>query len=376
MTESGSTMPADHVARLLLAKLANLGPNRSRWLLEHTEPEVVVERLRKGLLPVDIGPAPPGVTKKMVEEWSSQLRKTNPEELVERHRSLGIGVMAPDDPRWPFHDDPEPPALLFFTGDVSLLEVSVSVGVVGTRRCTSVGRSVAFELGRGLADAGVAVVSGLALGVDGAAHRGALAATGPVIGVVGTGLDVVYPGGNRQLWHEVSSDGLLVSEAPAGTRPQRWRFPARNRLIASLSSAVVIVESHGRGGALLTVDEAVDRGKPVFAVPGSVLSPASDGTNGLLVDGAAPVRHAVDVLGHLDVPVGGAAPASQGPSEEAPVALSGLEQLIMAEVATGPVHLDVLVQSTGGDVMEVTAAVQRMAADGLLDLDGSTVSHR
>ena len=154
-------------------------------------------------------------------------------------------------------------------------------------------------MGFDLARAGVRVLSGLALGIDAAAHKGALDAGGAVVGVVGTGLDVVYPKRNRSLWAEVASLGLLVSEYPAGTQPERWRFPARNRLIAALSSGVVIVESHQRGGSLLTADEAVDRGKAVFSVPGSVVSPAADGTNGLIVDGASPVRHADDVLDAL-----------------------------------------------------------------------------
>ena len=148
-----------------------------------------------------------------------------------------------------------------------------------------------------LADAGVAVVSGLALGVDGAAQAGALDRGGaPVIGVVGSGLDVVYPRQHSALWRSIADAGLLVGEAPPGASPERWRFPARNRIIAAIADAVVVIESHARGGSLSTVDAALARDRTILAVPGSIRSPASDGTNDLLAQGAAPARDAGDVL--------------------------------------------------------------------------------
>ena len=231
-----------------------------------------------------------------VAKWRSEIAGRDPARTLQRQYELGRTILHPDDPNWPFPVEPEPPLLLFCAGDLDLLAARPNVAIVGTRRCTSVGRSVAHRMGMELAEAGVAVISGLALGIDAAAHRGALDGGGAVVGVVGTGLDVVYPRRNQALWDEVAENGVLISEYPAGSRPARWRFPARNRLIASLADAVVIVESHGRGGALLTAEEGAERGKPVLAVPGSVLSPAADGTNGLIVDGAVPTRHAGDVL--------------------------------------------------------------------------------
>lgn len=375
-------------ARLLLMRLEKMGPVRAHWLLQHNEGPVVVDALRRGILPPDLDDAPPGVTPKLVQGWGATLRTLEVGQLLEQHHSLGIELLSPFDAAWPFDDEPDPPVLLFHTGDLSLLELPRSLAIVGTRRCTTVGRTVAYEIGRGVARSGVGVVSGLALGVDGAAHRGALDVDGAVIGVVGSGLDVVYPGGNRRLWDEVATRGLLLSEAPAGAKPERWRFPARNRLIASLSQGVVIVESHSRGGALLTVDEAVDRGRPVFSVPGSVLSPASDGTNELLVEGATPVRHAADVLGHLGLsmvdartePVAGSgadatAEAGSEPGSARPArGLSRLGLIIMAETATGPVHLDRLLLAAAADPTEVLAEVQVLVDSGRVILDGSTVS--
>ena len=187
--------------------------------------------------------------------------------------------------------------MLFVRGDPTAL-VGPAVAIVGTRRCTPTGRAVATELGRDLAAAGVCVVSGLALGVDGAAHTGALAGTPAArpVAVVGTGVDVTYPRANAALAERVSSVGALVSEYPLGTPPAAWRFPARNRIVAGLCDVLVVVESARTGGSMHTVDAAVERGRPVLAVPGSVRNPAAAGTNELLAAGCAPARDVTDVL--------------------------------------------------------------------------------
>lgn len=368
------------LARLCLMDLNGLGPARAAWLTGGGPVAPVIAALRQGKLPDSLGEAPSGVGPSTVMNWTDQLRTMAPEELLAKQHNQQISLLAPGDARWPFEADPEPPMLLFYRGDLNLLRAGPALAIVGTRRCTSVGRTVAYEIGSGVGSAGVAIISGLALGIDGAAHRGALEIGAPVIGVVGSGLDVVYPGANRGLWNEVAERGLLLSEAPAGTRPARWRFPARNRMIAGLSSAVLVVESHGEGGALLTVDEAIDRDVPVMAVPGSVLSPASDGTNELLLDGAIPVRHAADVLGHLGFQVESVPAASEQAElwlESAPTeaqSLSELAQQIMAEISTGPVHVDQLIHSTGRTASEVLAEVQALVSAERVVLDGSTVA--
>jgi DNA processing protein len=192
--------------------------------------------------------------------------------------------------------DHQPPAVLFSRGSLDALG-RPSVSIVGTRRCTHTGRQIARQLGRELAAAGISVVSGLALGIDGAAHEGALAAGGaPPIGVVGSGLDVVYPRRHEQLWNDVATAGLLLSEVPLGGRPEPWRFPARNRIIAALADVVVVVESHAAGGSLHTVRAAIERGVTVMAVPGSVRNPAAAGCNLLIADGVAPACDSEDIL--------------------------------------------------------------------------------
>lgn len=191
--------------------------------------------------------------------------------------------------------DPEPPRRLWARGDPGALELR-RVAIIGTRRCTAYGRNLAYKLGADLTEAGVAVVSGLAIGIDGAAHEGVLAAGGAPIGVVATGLDVVYPRRHGALWASVAQHGLLLTEAAPGTAPLPHLFPRRNRIIAALAEIVIVVESSVKGGSMHTVDAAIARGIDVMAVPGPVGSPASEGTNRLLVDGVAPVLSAEEVL--------------------------------------------------------------------------------
>jgi DNA processing protein len=190
----------------------------------------------------------------------------------------------------------DPPLGLFVRGQ--LPEVP-AVAVVGARRCSAYGREVAEYLGRELCGGGACVVSGMARGVDGAAHRGALAAGGPTVAIWGAGPDRVYPREHAALADEIAGHGALVTEYPPGTPPLAAHFPERNRLIAGLVRVVVVVEADERSGALVTARLALDEGRDVMAVPGSVFSRLSAGPNGLLRAGAAPVLSAADVLGVL-----------------------------------------------------------------------------
>jgi DNA processing protein len=278
---------------MALAGLPGMGPARLRELLARWEPDEVWTRVRAGDVALD------GVPDATRAAWRSAALRTDPDALAQLHRDAGVRVLTADDAELPpsFADDPEPPAVLFVRGSLDALAAR-RVAIVGTRRCTWSGRAVARSLGHDLADAGVCVVSGLALGIDGEAHLGALAAAGGgrPVAVVGTGLDVVYPRRHARLWHDVATAGAVLSEYPLGTHADRWRFPARNRLIAALAEVVVVVESAARGGSMHTVDAALERDRVVLAVPGPVRSAASVGTNGLLAAGCPPCRDADDVL--------------------------------------------------------------------------------
>ena len=196
--------------------------------------------------------------------------------------------------------DPPPSLYLRGSGEPELLGRR-AVGVVGARSCSPYGAQVARMLGRELAAAGLVVVSGLARGIDGEAHRGALESGGPTVGVLGCGIDRDYPAANASLSRRMEDGGLVVSEYEAGVEPAPWRFPARNRIIAGLCEAVVVVEARERSGALITADFALEEGREVFAVPGEITSALSVGSNALLRLGATPLTGSGDVLEALGI---------------------------------------------------------------------------
>ncbi len=258
-----------------------------------------------------------------------------------------------------FVDDPEPPAVLFHRGNPDVI-AGPRVAIVGTRKCTRYGHDIARSFARDLSLAGVGVVSGLAMGIDAAAHQGAVAAGGaPPIAVVANGLDTVYPRANRALWEEVVSQGVVLSEGPMGTEPERWRFPARNRIVAALADIVIVVESHARGGSMHTVTEAERRGVPVMAVPGPIHSPATEGTNALLRDGCAPVCSVDDVLIHL-----GMSSAAHRSSNELRLEPGGLAGEVLAALGWQPGTVQMLQRSVRCSVAELAGALGLLSHDG------------
>lgn len=345
---------------LALHSLDGMGPSRLRALLERWTAAEAWAVLSEGRALPELGL--PGVGAKRLRSWAARARAVQPHEELARYRRAGVEVLRIGGPRYPgrLAGDDEPPVLLFAVGDPGLCDGPL-VAVVGTRRATPYGQRVARQLGADLTDAGFQVVSGLATGVDAAAHRGAFEVDGAApLGVVGSGLDVVYPRSNRQLWEQVAARGALVGEAPLGAQPERWRFPARNRIVAALAQAVVVVESHARGGSLLTAEEATRRGRPVLAVPGSVLSPASAGANELLAAGAHPARDARDVLVALGLGSAAAPPpdlveaAAPGPAEAAVLEALGWE----------PAHLDELAVRCDLPFAALAAALDRLEEAG------------
>ena len=286
-----------------LASLPSVGSKRLHRLLGESDPAEVWERVSRGAVASEIADAA------LRNAWRDHAAGVDLKRLAESLESQDIWVTTERSPNHPQRliADIDPAPVIFRRGRLAAPEAAVAI--VGTRRCTPTGRSLAMELGAGLAEAGVAVVSGLALGIDGAAHRGALAASPHrVIGVVGSGLDVVYPRGNSDLWKAVAEAGTLISEAPLGAAPEAWRFPARNRLLAALADVVVVVESNISGGSMHTVEEALRRGVTVMAVPGSVRNPAAAGTNALLSEGCTPACSVDDVLVAVSLATAAATP--------------------------------------------------------------------
>jgi DNA processing protein len=274
--------------------------------------------------------------------------------------------------------DPQAPAVLFTLGDPARLDRRPLVAIVGTRSATTYGLGIASEIGRGLAEAGVGVVSGLAQGIDAAAHAGAVAAAddgGPPAAVLGAALDAPVPPARRSLLDAVARRGAVLSELPPGTRgAPGWWFAVRNRVMAAMAHVVVVVESHLTGGSWYTVTAAAARGVTVAAVPGSVRSPASAGTNRLLVEGAVPVRDVDDVLTALELAVAGRPDIVRPTTRTRPARLTRhTPSAVIGPVAKrvrraldhDPAPLDVVVRRTGLALGEVALALEQLAEAGL-----------
>jgi DNA processing protein len=247
----------------------------------------------------------------------------------------------------------DPPKRLYLRGSAAddVLE-RPAVAIVGARACSPYGSQVARRLGRELAAAGIIVVSGLARGIDGEAHRGALEAGGLTVGVLGCGIDRDYPAAHAELARRIRERGLVVSEYEPGVEPAPWRFPARNRIIAGLCAATVVVEARERSGALITADLALEEGRDVLAVPGEITSSLSAGTNALLKLGAAPCTSADDVLELFGLgSEARPAPSVGGPAEDVLAALPGAA--------------DDVARTTGLDARVVAVALAELELAGL-----------
>jgi DNA processing protein len=232
--------------------------------------------------------------------WAPEI---DPDEVMDKLKHCSARFLANGDPEYPAELNDllaDPPGWLFVRGQ-RLRAGELRVAVVGSRICSSAGRDIAFDLGRHLAGAGVAVVSGAANGIDAASHRGALAAPGPTVAVLGSGIDVFYPPSKREMLARIEAAGTVISEYPPGTAAEPRHFPARNRIIAALSAAMVVVEGAGKSGSRISVDHALDLGRDVFAIPGPVTSPLSETPLELIREGATMIRGADDLLADLGV---------------------------------------------------------------------------
>jgi DNA processing protein len=370
-----AALPTQAYAAALTA-VAGIGPRRLRALLARLEPVAAWHAVLAGTA---FGPAngegadgadgTEGTERAgradgadATAAIAAQAARVDPAEVWRWCRSAGIGVTVLGHDSYPaiLADDIAPPAVLFYVGDLGVLH-GPRVAVVGTRNATSTGCDVAAQLGHELATAGVRVVSGLARGIDGWAHRGAIEAdAAPPIGVVGSGLDWVYPSHHRDLWRQVTARGVLLSEVPPRTPPRGHHFPARNRIIAGVADAVVVVESRAAGGSLHTVEEASRRGITVLAVPGSVRNPAAEGTNRLIADGATPVTDVADVL----VALGLDQLALSVPRRDRRARPGSADAELLAHLRDTPTDIDALVQRCGWPALDVALALGRLESGG------------
>ncbi|MBA4602527.1 DNA-processing protein DprA [Thermoactinomyces mirandus] len=236
----------------------------------------------------------------------------------------------------------QPPWVLYIRGDASLLSAK-SLAVVGTRRPTPYGLRVARELAAGLVEFDWTIISGMASGIDGEAHRSALEAKGQTIAVLGTGVDVIYPKHHRCLYEKIVREGAVISEMPPGTQPFPWVFPQRNRIISGLSHGTLVIEAAERSGSLITADFSMEQGREVFAVPGPMTSRQSQGTLKLIQDGAKCVRCVADIVEELEGLHFGQIPASMNKLDK--INLNNIEEQVYQLIAPDePIHIDALIE--------------------------------
>lgn len=315
-----------------------LTPRRFRLLLEHFPSareiwEAPLERLR----------AIPGL-EHLAEEFTAQRARVKVAEELAGIARLGLKIITLADggyPR-PLRSLTDPPPVLYLLGDYQERD-ELAIALVGTRRSTPYGRMVAEQLARELSRLGLAIVSGMALGIDTAAHRGALAAGGRTVAVLGSGFARPYPQQNLRLMREIAASGAVFSEFPLQAEPDPWNFPRRNRIISGLSRGVVVVEAPEKSGALITARLALDQGREVFAVPGRIMDETSRGSHRLLKAGAKLVETAEDVIEEFpDLRAVLAAPRAKARPE-----LSPLEERLIESLDWEPLHFDEILESTG-----------------------------
>jgi len=304
--------------------------------------------------------AVPGISRAAATALAGADRGPARRALAELTQCRG-SLLLPDDPGFPplLRVIPEPPTCLFLQGTIELLECP-AVAIIGSRDHSLYGAEVGRAIARAAAEVGLAVVSGMARGLDAIAHGGALDARGGTIGVLGNGLGVIYPAANRELYRLVAERGLLVTEFPPGERPGAGSFPRRNRLISGLARVVIVVEAALTSGTLQTADCAHEQGREVLAVPGPVTSPVSVGTNRLIRDGAGPLLELADLLAHYPEVRGSIAQPAAVASQRA----DPLERKILNTLWAGSRRAEELVHASGASVSEALDALSALELRG------------
>ena len=280
---------------------------------------------------------------------------------------LDIRTITKDSPEFPEHlkSIPDAPALLYYAGDISLVQHPL-IAIVGTRRCSPYGRWAAQSIAEKVARSGVSVVSGMAYGIDTAAHKGCIKGGMPTVAVLGTGIDICFPSSNQDLYEKIAAEGLLVSEFPPGMPGLRENFPQRNRIISGLSRSVIVVEGAPRSGSMITARLALEQGRDVFAVPGNIDQPNSLGVNKLIADGAYPILDLDSVCEVLGI----------GSTEKQKIirTLSEEEILLLGFVSESPgMTVEYAAFKTGMDFRTASALATGLELKGLVSVRGQRV---
>ncbi|MEA4930778.1 MAG: DNA-processing protein DprA [Anaerolineaceae bacterium] len=302
-----------------------------------------------------------GLSEKNVADLSAKRNTLDPLALPDQLRTKGISFFTWLDDAYPRYlkEIAQPPPVLYCKGSITA-EDDLAVAIVGTRNVTAYGKQITQDTAEYLARNGVTVVSGLARGVDGLAHHSAIEAGGRTIAVLGSGVDIIYPPEHRKLAERIQEHGAIVSDYAPGTKPDGINFPPRNRIISGLSRGTIVIEAGEKSGALITAKFAVEQDREVFAVPGSVLSPMSRGTNDLIGEGAMPMTNPKAVLEVLRIEEGSKAPK---PQEQA---LSDMERTVLRVLGQDSLHIDEICVRMDLSVEKLTVTLTMMELKGLV----------
>jgi DNA processing protein len=288
--------------------------------------------------------------------------------LIEEHE---VSVVTFADPAYPellknIHD---PPPVLYVKGSIESVDRN-AISIVGSRRATHYGKTVAGKLAGDLARMGITVVSGLAYGVDAAAHKGALEAGGRTIAVLGCGVDVVYPRANSKIYERIPASGAVISEFPMGCQPDAGQFPMRNRIVSGLSLGTLVVEAPRKSGALITARLAMEQNREVFAVPGNIYSPYGEGCHQLIKDGAKLVENVYDIMCEVEVGLEafdlGQPAALADDAARAEIKMSTTERKVFNYLSMAPVHIDVITEDCDLTASEAASALMTLELKGLV----------
>ena len=308
-----------------------------------------------------------GLDSKSANNIVNLRHRISPDAEIEKLKQYKVQAFTCDSPSYPqkLREIYDYPPVLYVRGKL-LPEDECSLAVVGTRRATAYGRQITEEIVTDLSRNGITITSGLAKGIDSVAHRAALTANGRTIAVFACGLDIVYPAENAKLAREIMEHGALISEYPLGTRPKADNFPRRNRIMSGLSLGVLVIEAGESSGALITANQALEQNRDVFAIPGSILSPASRGTNHLIQEGAKLVRNYVDILEELNL----AMMAQQLEMKEL-LSTDETESLLLKQLGSEPTHIDEVCRHSGLAASLVSSTLTMMELKGMIKQVGS-----
>ncbi len=311
--------------------------------------------------PIDLKAA--GLDRKAIESFVNTRSAIDLDRELDRIEKVGAKIIIWDDPDYPplLRNIPDPPPVLYMKGQLTAADREWTISIVGTRKASAYGRQAAETLAEELTHNGVTIVSGLARGIDAAAHEAALKAGGRSIGVLACGIDQVYPPEHKRLADRLIEHGAVMTEMPIGSPPEAGTFPARNRIISGLALGTIVIEAGETSGALITADRALEQGREVFAVPGNIFSKASLGTNRLIKEGATLITSAQDVMEALNLKM-----IVEHSEARAVIPDDATEAKLLSLLSHDPIHVDQIVNDSGLPITQVSSTLAMMELKGMV----------